>query len=103
MANCESTVQKIHLELFLDGQLMFSHDGKVAGDVFVERTKGGYVITIPDPIDTEPTPYGMTKWSDGLYEGAACTCTATECDEPCHGECGCQACHDAYSDFLSSE
>lgn len=51
----------------------------------------------------EPTPEGMTRWEpDGKYNGKLCTCKP-QCDDPCHGECGCEACHDAYADFLSNE
>jgi len=36
------------------------------------------------------------------YEGVACTC-GYECNVPCKGTCGCEACHNCYMDFLSSE
>lgn len=35
-------------------------------------------------------------------DGDVCTCKTT-CTLGCKGECGCEYCHKAYADFLSSE
>jgi hypothetical protein len=50
----------------------------------------------------EPTEKGKDTWPDGYYEGWPCVCT-DECKRPCKGECGCEACIVAYSDFLSCD
>jgi hypothetical protein len=53
----------------------------------------------------EPTEEGLRRYEDtgGRYmQGEPCTCKP-ECDDPCKGQCGCQACGNAYGDFLSSE
>lgn len=56
-----------------------------------------------------PTAEGRRRYpfSDGYYHidgfnPQPCTCVET-CDDPCKGGCGCQACHDAYQDFLSND
>jgi putative endonuclease len=36
------------------------------------------------------------------YDGIICTCT-DKCSDPCKGECGCNACHTSYMDFMSNE
>lgn len=52
-------------------------------------------------LPTAPTEVGKENWPpDGFYDGEPCVCTET-CDEPCKGECGCQACSNSYSDYLS--
>lgn len=51
----------------------------------------------------EPTDEGKRRYpTDGMYEGQPCTCTA-DCQYGCKGECGCEACHYAYGDFLTYE
>lgn len=55
------------------------------------------------PKSKQPSEIGILKHPPaGIYEGYACTCRPS-CDSPCKGECGCEACHAAYADFLSSE
>jgi len=52
-----------------------------------------------------PTNEGKRRHPpDGFYfnTGSACTCKPV-CPKPCKGGCGCRACLDAYSDFLSVE
>ncbi len=43
---------------------------------------------------------------DGLYTAngwdTPCTCDP-DCPNPCKGGCGCEACTEAYGDFLSSQ
>jgi hypothetical protein len=39
---------------------------------------------------------------DNTYHGKKCTCTEG-CSYACKGTCGCEACKEAYSDFLSGE
>lgn len=54
-------------------------------------------------VDGTPTCDGIKKYPpNGIYEGYACTCFAT-CPTACKGQCGCEACSAAYSDFLSCE
>ncbi len=36
---------------------------------------------------------------DGQYAGVPCTCKV-DCPSVCKGECGCQACRDAYFDSI---
>jgi hypothetical protein len=36
------------------------------------------------------------------YDDIPCTCTAN-CQDPCRGDCGCEACTAAYGDFLTAE
>ncbi len=36
------------------------------------------------------------------YDGIVCTCT-DKCNDPCKGECGCNACRTSYMDFMSNE
>lgn len=56
----------------------------------------------------EPTAEGIRRYPpDGRYtvndeEGTPCTCKP-ECPAACKGGCGCDACSEAYGDFLSSE
>lgn len=56
----------------------------------------------------QPTAEGMRRyWPDGCYSandtpGTPCTCVE-RCPAPCKGQCGCEACSEAYGDFLSSE
>ena len=53
--------------------------------------------------DKKPTEEGINRYPpDGVYEGFACTCKP-ECPLSCKGQCGCDACCAAYSDFLSTE
>ena len=58
-----------------------------------------------------PTDEGKKRYEpDGIYTGGMndrdywkiCTCKP-ECDHPCKGVCGCEACHMSYMDFLSCE
>jgi hypothetical protein len=50
-----------------------------------------------------PTEEGRKRYEpDGYYEGIACICDK-QCPVDCKGECGCEACQNAYSDFLSCE
>lgn len=62
---------------------------------------------------TVPTDYGKTKYPpNGHYTanveeneaGPPCTCRQ-ECDlaGPCKGQCGCEACSEAYGDYLSED
>lgn len=54
----------------------------------------------------EPTEEGKRRYPNGYYSqdgiDVPCTCKP-ECVDPCKGKCGCEACHDAYGDFLSNE
>ena len=51
----------------------------------------------------KPTKRGIEKYPpDGIYEEDICTCK-NNCPDNCKGECGCEACHWAYQDFLSLE
>ncbi len=56
-------------------------------------------------MTTEPTAEGKRRWPpDGIYgmtDPQPCTCKP-ECNDPRKGECGCQACDNAYQDWLSS-
>ena len=47
----------------------------------------------------EPTEEGMKRYANGRYEGIACAC-ASDCEESCKGECGCDACLTAYGASL---
>ena len=49
----------------------------------------------------QPTEEGKRRYEGGFYEGYACICES--CPIDCRGECGCEACSAAYSDFLSCE
>lgn len=55
---------------------------------------------------SEPTEEGRNRYADhcppGYYDGVPCTCKP-ECPNACKGECGCDACRTAYSDFLSCD
>lgn len=59
---------------------------------------------------TTPTEEGKRLYPDepaGHYcanemPGPACTCVP-ECPQPCKGGCGCEACNEAYGDYLSCE
>ena len=64
---------------------------------------------LPKPRETpQPTEEGKKRYdSDGFYTansqpGTPCTCKDT-CPYDCKGQCGCEACHEAYGDFLSCE
>ena len=59
------------------------------------------VIEQTDELN-EPTERGKRNYDDGLFEGVPCICTE-ECPADCKGQCGCEACSNAYSDFLSCE
>lgn len=51
-----------------------------------------------------PTEEGKIRFPpDGIYDTAPCTCSTAACNRPCKGECGCEACHLSYGDFLSVE
>jgi hypothetical protein len=56
----------------------------------------------------QPTAEGIRHYSpDGRYtandeDGTPCTCKVT-CPYNCKGQCGCEACSEAYGDFLSDE
>lgn len=67
--------------------------------------KEGVTLTyeMEKPLD-KPTDFGRTVYpeTDGYYEGSPCTCEET-CKPLCSGTCGCVACKNAYSDFLSLE
>ena len=53
--------------------------------------------------EKEPTETGKRKYPpDGYRLGTPCTCEQV-CDYDCKGECGCEACHESWMDFLSSE
>jgi len=49
----------------------------------------------------KPTEEGLKRYPpDGVYMGVACTCLST-CPSDCIGQCGCEACHNCYADYLS--
>ncbi len=49
---------------------------------------------------SEPTEEGKLRYAPtGYYDEIPCTCKP-ECPDACKGECGCEACATAYSDFL---
>ncbi len=56
----------------------------------------------------ETTKDGKMRYPpDGYYRanyenGTACTCEEN-CPGDCNGKCGCEACHESYGDFVSSE
>jgi hypothetical protein len=50
----------------------------------------------------EKTDAGMKRWNGGHRDELACTCVRY-CAEPCNGECGCEACLDAYGAFLEAK
>lgn len=54
--------------------------------------------------DQKPTEEGRKRYPpDGKYDGEfVCTCNVN-CPDNCKGQCGCQACHVSYGDFLSAE
>lgn len=52
----------------------------------------------PAILEGEPTE-AMKRHADGRYNGVACTC-AYDCETVCKGECGCDACADAYGETL---
>lgn len=59
------------------------------------------------PMLKKPTAEGVKRYPpDGLYQangdGTPCTCVPS-CPNPCKGQCGCEACREAYGDFLSNE
>ena len=58
----------------------------------------------PDITDEPnvPTIEGLQRYDNDYYEGEACISEPT-CPSNCKGECGCEACCTAYSDFLSRE
>jgi len=47
----------------------------------------------------EPTKFGKLNYKNGLYAGCVCTCSE-KCPCPCKGECGCEACIIAHTDYL---
>jgi len=58
-----------------------------------------------------PSESGKKRYKpDGFYtansepgeRGTPCTC-AESCPYDCKGQCGCEACHEAYGDFVSLE
>ncbi len=56
---------------------------------------------------TTPTETGKDRYDpDGLYNvngnNTPCTCDP-DCPSACKGGCGCEACSEAYGDFLSSQ
>lgn len=51
---------------------------------------------------TESAFKELEQHEDGHYFGTPCTCSK-DCPYACKGACGCQACGEAYSDFMSSE
>ena len=58
-------------------------------------------------IMIKPTEKGIEKYPpDGFYtangDNTPCTCLKS-CPWTCKGVCGCEACHEAYGDFLSCE
>lgn len=58
----------------------------------------------PTEPPTEPTEEGKRRYPpDGIYEDDyPCTCRE-DCPSACKGQCGCEACHAGYSDFLSMD
>ena len=63
----------------------------------------GYGYMVEAALADQPTEEGKRRYPpDGKYEGNPCTCVKTR-PVPCIGECGCEACHAAYGDFLSCE
>jgi len=59
----------------------------------------------PDDMSPyKPTLKGKINYpdTDGYYEEIPCTCEYN-CPYNCKGQCGCEACSAAYSDFLSLE
>lgn len=73
------------------------------------RCKHGRIGGCAEPIP--PTDEGKRRYPpDGYYIanvepgecGTPCTCKPS-CPWACKGECGCEACHEGYGDFLSVE
>jgi len=57
------------------------------------------------PEKPEPTAEGRKRYSPtGTYDDGcgvySCTCKP-DCEDPCEGRCGCEACDAAYQDWLS--
>lgn len=53
-----------------------------------------------------PSEEGRKRWPPGGTYGPPpfdkpCICTS-DCKDPCNGTCGCDACLNAYNDYLSS-
>jgi hypothetical protein len=62
--------------------------------------RGHRVIHIKPEVPKEPSEEGMKRWHGGRSrDGLVCTCVY-DCERPCKGECGCEACLDAYGAFL---
>lgn len=66
------------------------------GEVFDFRD-----LVAADRKSEVPSPRGFQLYETGYYEGLPCTCPVS-CTSSCKGECGCEACSCAYSDYLSS-
>lgn len=57
-----------------------------------------------DDQGREATEAGKLKYPpDGIYDGWRVCTRKDTCPYNCKGECGCEACHAAYCDFLSWE
>ena len=58
-------------------------------------------------LESHPTEEGKRRYEpDGLYtvngNATPCTCVSA-CPTACKGGCGCDACSEAYGDYLSSQ
>jgi hypothetical protein len=78
-----------------------------------QETQGTTSDVDPAPVErlVMPSVSGKKRYEpDGFYtancvgneRGTPCTCDE-ECPFDCKGQCGCEACHEAYGDFLSLE
>ena len=56
-----------------------------------------------DPTKRMPTLEGRDRYPpDGYYDEVPCTCQS-DCEFTCKGECNCEACVLAHSDFLARD
>ena len=68
---------------------------------FTQMTLNELRLAKLQPSPPQPTDDGLRRWEPfGFYACHACTCLPT-CDDPCKGDCGCEACDAAYQDYLS--
>ncbi len=74
-------------------------DGGAMAQLFESQVTLGLEVAKRGEMN-EPNPTGLKRFPpDGKYSGIPCTCKP-ECDDPCNGDCGCEACHMAHGDML---
>ena len=83
------------VKFFEKGKRTVSYNGHVLGQI------DGFTL------ESRPTEEGLLRYEpNGLYTAngndTSCTCEPS-CPDPCKGGCGCDACSEAYGDFLSSQ